>query len=110
VVEGGLGSRWQSRVRWTSWRRVVSDLVIPPKALDFLIEGKGSEAGSSKQTAGGGESVEDMLQRLNLTSKEADPLILEDEGDDDLPCPEWALVSKVLAPNPLHIDTSQTYL
>jgi hypothetical protein len=46
-----------------------------------------------------------MMQRLNLTSKEADPLVLEDEGDDDLPCPEWALVGKVLAPNTLHINT-----
>jgi hypothetical protein len=46
-----------------------------------------------------------MMQRLNLTSKEAEPLILDDEGDDDLPCPDWALVGKVLAPNTLHVNT-----
>jgi hypothetical protein len=74
----------------------------PPKVLNLQIGWKSSEAGSSRQTAGGRESVEDMLQRLNLTSKEDDPLILKDEGDGDLPCPEWALVGKVLAPNPLH--------
>jgi hypothetical protein len=30
---------------------------------------------------------------------------LEDEGDDDLPCPDWALVGKILTPNTLHINT-----
>jgi hypothetical protein len=46
-----------------------------------------------------------MMQRLNLASKEAEPLILDDEGDDDLPCSDWALVGKVLAPNTLDVNT-----
>ncbi|KAK1610505.1 hypothetical protein QYE76_034179 [Lolium multiflorum] len=81
------------------------DLVV---ATDDLAKGGSSETGSSSKTAGGGETVVEMMQRLNLTSKEADPLVLEDEGDDDLPCPEWALVGKVLAPNTLHINTIRT--
>jgi hypothetical protein len=36
-----------------------------------------------------------MMRRLNLTPKEAAPLILDDEGDDDLTCPKWSLVGKV---------------
>lgn len=68
-------------------------------------KGKASDAASSNTTGGGGESVEEMMRRLNLTSKEATPLILDDEGDDDLSGPEWALVGKVLAPNVLHVNT-----
>jgi hypothetical protein len=65
-----------------------------------------AEAGSSSgTTAIGGEAVVDMMQRLNLTSKEATPLILEDEGDADLQGPEWALSGKVLGPNLLHVET-----
>jgi hypothetical protein len=34
-----------------------------------------------------------------------------EEGDEDYPgCPEWALVGKVLAPNPLHILTIRSVL
>ena len=50
-------------------------------------KGKPSETSSSSRSAIGGDAVTDMMQRLNLTSKEADPLVLDDEGDDDLPCP-----------------------
>jgi hypothetical protein len=61
--------------------------------------------GSSGSADAGGEAVVDMMKRLNLTSREADPLILDDEGDVDPPGPEWALIGKVLAPNTLHVDT-----
>jgi hypothetical protein len=46
-----------------------------------------------------------MLGRLNLTSQELAAFILGDEDEDYLDCPEWALVGKVLSPNPLHIST-----
>ena len=46
-----------------------------------------------------------LMRRLNLTSKEATPVILDDVGDVDLPGPEWALVGKVLTPNILHVNT-----
>jgi hypothetical protein len=52
--------------------------------------------------------VADMLQRLKLTSQESKAVILED--DDDLGCPQWALVGKVLAPNTLHISTIRSAL
>jgi hypothetical protein len=51
-----------------------------------------------------------MLGRLNLTSQESAAFVLEDEGDDNLDCPEWAVVGKVLNPNPLHISTIKTVL
>jgi hypothetical protein len=49
--------------------------------------------------------VAEMLERLNLTSEEADAVILEDENEADLVSLEWALIGKVLSPNTLHIQT-----
>jgi hypothetical protein len=46
-----------------------------------------------------------MMQQLKLTSKEVTPRVLDDEGDEDLPGPEWALIGKVLAPSSLHVET-----
>jgi hypothetical protein len=46
-----------------------------------------------------------MMRRLKLTSKEVTPLILDDEGDEDLLGPEWALDGKILAPSSLHVET-----
>jgi hypothetical protein len=68
---------------------------------------KGKLVGSSSTSAPreDGEAVVNMMWWLNLTPKEAAPLILDDEGDADLPCPKWTLVGKVLAPNTLHINT-----
>jgi hypothetical protein len=60
---------------------------------------------STGQPTTDGEAVADMMRQLTLTPKEAAPLILDDEGDDCLPCPKWALVGKVLMPNTLHINT-----
>jgi hypothetical protein len=70
-----------------------------------LDKGKNSTAGSSRSTIPSEEAVADMMKRLNLTPREADPLILDDEGDADLPCPKWALIGKVMAPNILHVNT-----
>jgi hypothetical protein len=50
------------------------------------------------------ENVADMMRKLNLTPREAEPFVLDDEGDD-LPCPEWALIGRIMAPNILHVQT-----
>ncbi|KAK1603241.1 hypothetical protein QYE76_014985 [Lolium multiflorum] len=76
-----------------------------PKAAAEDVSNKTKAAESSSMPAPGGEAVADMMRRLKLTSKEATPLILDDEGDDDPLCPEWALMGKVLAPNILHVNT-----
>jgi hypothetical protein len=52
----------------------------------------------------------EMLGRLNLTSQESKPFVLEEEDEEYPGCPEWALVGKVLAPNTLHISTIKTVL
>jgi hypothetical protein len=70
-----------------------------------LDKGKMVGSCSTGIPADGGEAVANLMRKLNLTAKEADPLILDDEGDEDPPCPEWALVGKVLAPNTLHVNT-----
>jgi hypothetical protein len=46
-----------------------------------------------------------MMGRLQLTQQEAAAVILDDEHDEDLINPEWAIVGKVLAPNTLHVNT-----
>jgi hypothetical protein len=67
---------------------------------------KGKSSGSSASASSArAESVADMMRKLNLTPREAEPFVLEDEGASDLPCPEWALVGKVMAPNTLHVQT-----
>uniref|UniRef100_A0ACD5YZ10 Uncharacterized protein n=1 Tax=Avena sativa TaxID=4498 RepID=A0ACD5YZ10_AVESA len=50
------------------------------------------------------DSVADMLERINLTSEEADAVILEDENKEDLVILNWALIGKVLSPKVLHIQ------
>jgi hypothetical protein len=39
-----------------------------------------------------------MLGKLRLTSQESEAFVLQDEGDEDLGCPDWAVVGKVLVP------------
>jgi hypothetical protein len=70
-----------------------------------LEKGKAAERKPTSTSTAAGESVTEMMQNLRLTLQEATPFILEDEGDVDLPCPDWALVGKVLTPNTLHINT-----
>lgn len=70
---------------------------------------KGKAAGAEGPAgSSSGENVTDMMRRLNLTPQEADPFILEDDGDVNLPCPDWVLVGRVLAPNTLHLNTIRT--
>jgi hypothetical protein len=85
------------------------DIVVPVVELSAAaLQGKGAAteaASSSSNSAAAGESVTELMRKLNLTQKEATPLILEDEDEVDPPCPEWALVGKVLTPNILHVNT-----
>ncbi|KAM0896963.1 hypothetical protein ACQ4PT_022854 [Festuca glaucescens] len=55
------------------------------------------------------DGVAAMMGRLKLTSREAKTLVMDDE-DDAKGCPEWAIVGKVMAPNPLHIETIKAVL
>ncbi|KAM0873861.1 hypothetical protein ACQ4PT_037791 [Festuca glaucescens] len=55
------------------------------------------------------DGVVAMMGRLKLTSRKAKTLVMDDE-DDAKGCPDWAIVGKVLAPNPLHIETIKAVL
>ncbi|KAK1606309.1 hypothetical protein QYE76_029982 [Lolium multiflorum] len=70
------------------------------------------EASSSSPPvdATSGDGVAEMMGNLWLTSHEVDAFVLEDEGDDDLGCPKWAMFGKVLAPNTYHISTIKAAL
>ncbi|KAM0902362.1 hypothetical protein ACQ4PT_019392 [Festuca glaucescens] len=75
-----------------------------------MVETASLEKGKAVNSSGSvgsalAENVTDMMRRLNLTPKEAEPFILEDEGDVNLPCLEWALIGKVMSPNTLHVQT-----
>uniref|UniRef100_A0ACD5VWU6 Uncharacterized protein n=1 Tax=Avena sativa TaxID=4498 RepID=A0ACD5VWU6_AVESA len=76
---------------------------------DLTGKGKSTEA-SGSPSAAAGDKVAEMMGRLNLTSQEANAFILEDEDEEYPNCPEWAVVGKVLAPNPLHINTIKSVL
>jgi hypothetical protein len=64
-----------------------------------------ASSSSSIPNATSGDGVAEMLGKLRLTSEESEAFILDDEGDEHLGCPQWAIVGKVLAPNVLHIST-----
>lgn len=66
--------------------------------------------GPARGPAGAEDNVAEMLERLNLTSDEADAVILEDEREENLMNLEWALIGKVLSPNVLHIQTIMSAL
>jgi hypothetical protein len=51
-----------------------------------------------------------MFGRLRLTSKESKTFVLDAAAEAMVNCPEWALVGKVLTPNPLHIETIKAVL
>ena len=76
---------------------------------DLTGKGKVTE-GDSSSSSTASDRVAKMLGSLNLTSQEATTFVLEDEEDEYLGCPEWAIVGKVLAPNPLHITTIRSVL
>ena len=56
------------------------------------------------------EDMAELLKRLNLTSEEAEAVILEDENEEDLVSLKWALIGTVLSPNILHIQTIMSAL
>jgi hypothetical protein len=56
-----------------------------------------------------GDGVAAMMGRLKLTAKEAKTIVMDD-GDAADGRPEWAIMGKVLAPNPLSIDTIRAVL
>jgi hypothetical protein len=78
-------------------------------AADGLPTNKASSS-SSATDATSGDGVAEMMGKLRLTSQESEAFILDDEGNDDLGCPEWAIVGKVLVPNSYHISTIQAAL
>ncbi|KAK1607565.1 hypothetical protein QYE76_031238 [Lolium multiflorum] len=82
-----------------------ADLAVPAAVVGDQEKESFTSASSLGTAADGGEAVTNLMQKLNLTSREAAPLILDDEGDKEPPCPQWALMGKVLAPNNLHINT-----
>ncbi|CAM0909452.1 unnamed protein product [Alopecurus aequalis] len=82
-----------------------ADLQSAPVVTESRQMGKAVEADGASSSATAGDTVAAMMQKLNLTQQEATPFVLDDEGDDDLPCPDWALVGKVLTPNVLHVNT-----
>ena len=88
---------------------VASGRVVSVRDPD-LTGKRNSAEGSGSSSAATGDGVAEMMGRLNLTSQESNAFILEDEEDEYLDCPEWALVGKVLAPNPLHISTIKAVL
>jgi hypothetical protein len=72
-------------------------------AVAAVPKEKGSMNVARSEGSGPSDSITDMMGRLNLTPREAAPFILEDGGDVNLPCPDWALIGKVMAPNTLHV-------
>ncbi|KAK1626236.1 hypothetical protein QYE76_000551 [Lolium multiflorum] len=82
-----------------------ADLAVPAAVVGDQEKESFTCASSSGTAADGGEAVTNLMRKLNLTSREAAPLILDDEGDKEPPRPQWALMGKVLAPNNLHINT-----
>lgn len=62
--------------------------------------------GSTTTTRESREKAAEMFGRLQLTTQEATPVILDDGEDDTLVIRDWAFVGKVLAPNVLHINAA----
>lgn len=57
------------------------------------------------RSSGSATGVEDMLERLSLTTVEAQPAIMDDDEDVDLVAPDCALVGKVISPTVLRTNT-----
>ena len=76
-----------------------------------MVDSKGKAAGKLVGEPADAEGkVREMMEHLNLTSAEADALILEDENEADLVNLEFALIGKVLSPHALHIQTIMSAL
>jgi hypothetical protein len=75
----------------------------PPSPV--LGAGRGNERIGEEQPHGMEEQVSDLFGKLNLKAKEKDTLVLEDSIDSDLALVNHAVIGKVLAPNPLQLQT-----
>ena len=51
------------------------------------------------------EQVSDLFGKLNLTTREKDTLVLQDNEDSDLAMVKHAVIRNVLSPNLLHLQT-----
>ena len=51
------------------------------------------------------QQVSDLFGKLNLTAKEKNTLVLEDAEDSDLAVVNQVVIGKVLAPNPMQLQT-----
>ena len=51
------------------------------------------------------EQVSDLFGKLNLTTREKEMLVLQDNEDSDLAGVKYAVIGKVLSPNLLHLQT-----
>jgi len=51
------------------------------------------------------EQVSDLFGKLNLTAREKETLVLQDNEDSDLAGVKYAVIGKVLSPNLLHLQT-----
>ena len=51
------------------------------------------------------EQVSDLFGKLNLTTREKETLVLQDNEDSDLAGVKYAVIGKVLSPNLLHLQT-----
>jgi hypothetical protein len=85
-----------------------SDLGSQTGAQMAPSTGKTSNAQDPGSSAGDGVAA--MFGRLRLTSKESKTFVLDAAAEAMVNCPEWALVGKVLTPNPLHIETIKAVL
>ena len=51
------------------------------------------------------EQVSDLFGKLNLTTREKETLVLQDNEDSDLAMVKHAVIGNVLSPNLLHLQT-----
>ena len=51
------------------------------------------------------EQVSDLFGKLNLTTREKETLVLQDNEDSDLSMVKHAVIGNVLSPNLLHLQT-----
>ena len=51
------------------------------------------------------EQVSDLFGKLNLTTREKETLVLQDNEDSDLAMVKHAVIGNVLSPNLLHVQT-----
>ena len=107
--EGVMAGLSTGRVDFSAGGSRLAGKAMSIRETDSTSKGKSTEDSGSSSTMPG-DDVAKLFGRLNLTSQEANAFVLDDEEDDYPGCPEWAIVGKVLAPNPLHISTIKAAL